>query len=158
MQKPDFGKEAVPHDDATDDDTALNPSPVDSSSSQFGTGPGLRAQSPGARHESLDRSTARPVKPVNAIGSTQGQKDRSPSWDELRGSLQVLKDNSKSFPPLGSAIESLLLCLNGFEIAVRNHQDYEDLAIELTTLSESLKHHMSESSILVSSSTNSAVI
>ncbi|CAE6405732.1 unnamed protein product, partial [Rhizoctonia solani] len=67
-------------------------------------------------------------------------------------------DTSKIFPPLGSAIESLLLCLDGFEIAVRNHQDYEDLAIELTTLSESLKHHMSESSILVSSSTNSAVM
>ncbi|CUA75297.1 Vegetative incompatibility protein HET-E-1 [Podospora anserina] [Rhizoctonia solani] len=59
-------------------------------------------------------------------------------WIGLRSSLQGLGGASGLFPHLASAAGILLECFNGIESAARNQQDYEHLAKELTTTTESL--------------------
>ncbi|CUA74670.1 hypothetical protein RSOLAG22IIIB_11392 [Rhizoctonia solani] len=59
-------------------------------------------------------------------------------WMGLRSSLQGLGGVSGLFPHLASAAGILLECFNGIESAARNQQDYEHLAKELTTMTESL--------------------
>ncbi|EUC60384.1 vegetative incompatibility protein HET-E-1 [Rhizoctonia solani AG-3 Rhs1AP] len=81
------------------------------------------------------------------------------AWNELRRSLRVLKESSNLFARLPSAIESLLSCLDGFEVAVQSRQDFEDLATELTLLSESMKQYTGEpSSRLTSGATTRVAI
>ncbi|KDN34839.1 hypothetical protein RSAG8_12109, partial [Rhizoctonia solani AG-8 WAC10335] len=87
----------------------------------------------------------------------QGQRRWNVAWSGLRGSLRLLKDSSGVFPHLSSAIESLLSCLDGVEVAMQNRQDFEDLATELTTLSEALGQHMSGTSSMLRSSSTSSV-
>ncbi|CAE6421796.1 unnamed protein product [Rhizoctonia solani] len=107
---------------------------------------------------SPETSEPQPAPPVNT-SLDRGQKSWNAAWSGLRGSLRFLKDSSSAFPQLHSAVESLLSCLNGLEVAVQNRQDFEDLATELTTLSESLKQHTSGSgSIFISGSTASVAM
>ncbi|KAH7316395.1 hypothetical protein B0J17DRAFT_686936 [Rhizoctonia solani] len=93
------------------------------------------------------------------IPPNHGQKRRNVAWDGLRRSLRLLSDSSSVFPQLSSAIEPLLACLEGLELATQNRQDFEELANELSISSESLKQHIDEpSSILLSSSTISVAL
>ncbi|CAE6536417.1 unnamed protein product [Rhizoctonia solani] len=80
------------------------------------------------------------------------------TWDGLRESLRALKNTSIIFPPLSSATESLLSCLDGLEVVSRKREDFEDLAGELTTLSNSLNQYMVGSSTRMSDSVASAAI
>ncbi|CAE6477232.1 unnamed protein product [Rhizoctonia solani] len=103
-------------------------------------------------------SEPEPVLPTTILPD-QGRGSRNPAWNGLRRSLRFLKDSSSLFPQLSLAIESLLSCLDGLEVAVQNRQEFEDLATELTTLSESLRQHMrGSSSMLMSGSTASVAM
>ncbi|KAF8755287.1 universal ribosomal protein uL22 family [Rhizoctonia solani] len=89
----------------------------------------------------------------------RGSKIRSVAWDRLRGSLQILKNTTSIFPQLSSAISSLLSCLDEFEAAARSRQDFEDLATELATLSDTLNQYIhGPSSIFMSGSVKSISI
>ncbi|CAE6477530.1 unnamed protein product [Rhizoctonia solani] len=63
-------------------------------------------------------------------------------WAGLKSSLQGLRDHSGVFPGLSMVAGILLECFDGIETAARNQEDYEDLARELTTLSESLAEYV----------------
>ncbi|KAF8746895.1 WD40 repeat-like protein, partial [Rhizoctonia solani] len=78
--------------------------------------------------------TASPIK--TAMNS--GPKDRSTVWDGLRGALRAFKDTSSIFPPLFSAVESLIECIDELETAAQNRGDLEEIAMELTALGKSL--------------------
>ncbi|CAE7063098.1 unnamed protein product [Rhizoctonia solani] len=133
---------------------AVSPSlaPVDSCSGPLDTvsdittgklnGASPRLLSLGPEHALCSGILPESAAPRNTIMLVPGQKIRNAVWDQLRVSLQFLRNISTRFPQFDSAIESLLSCLDGFEGAVRNRQDYEDLATELTVLSESLGQHI----------------
>ncbi|CAE6533922.1 unnamed protein product [Rhizoctonia solani] len=95
-----------------------------------------------------------PVPPAS-IPEAQVQKSQNAAWDGLRGSLRLLRDSPVVFPSLSSAADSLLSCLDELEVNMQNRQDFEDLAIELSTLVQSLKPYtdVGSASILVSNST-----
>ncbi|KAJ1299423.1 hypothetical protein OPQ81_012032 [Rhizoctonia solani] len=82
------------------------------------------------------------------------RSSRNIAWNRLRESLQFLSDSSK-FAPLSSCMDSLLSCLDGLEVTLYNRSDYENLAIELATLTQSLKPYTETraASILSSKST-----
>ncbi|CAE6524374.1 unnamed protein product [Rhizoctonia solani] len=102
--------------------------------------------------------TSKAQLPINAPPD-RIQRSRNSAWSSLRGSLGFLKNSSSVFPQLSSALESLLSCLDGLEVAVQHRQDFEDLATELALLSESLTQHMNESSsIPISGSTASVAL
>ncbi|KAB5589985.1 hypothetical protein CTheo_6572 [Ceratobasidium theobromae] len=66
-------------------------------------------------------------------------------WVNLRDALQALHDGASIFPPLQMSVGALISCLNVFKTASKNHQEYEDIASELKTLSQSLTRHIRES-------------
>ncbi|KAB5591052.1 hypothetical protein CTheo_5518 [Ceratobasidium theobromae] len=70
---------------------------------------------------------------------------RNPTWTGLGSALRTLHDAARLFPPLQSAIEGLISCIDTWELAVKNRESYEDLARELTALTKSLTQHMGES-------------
>ncbi|CEL56820.1 Vegetative incompatibility protein HET-E-1 OS=Podospora anserina GN=HET-E1 PE=4 SV=1 [Rhizoctonia solani AG-1 IB] len=76
--------------------------------------------------------------------STQWKRSQNAAWGGLQVALELLRD---AFPPFSSVVSSVLSCLDGLEVVVKTRQDYEDLAIELTTLVKSLKELMDESSL-----------
>ncbi|CAE7069330.1 unnamed protein product [Rhizoctonia solani] len=117
----------------------------------------------------LDDAYARPdpadLSPEPALltnapsNQSQVQRSMNVAWDGLGGSLRFLKDSPSVFPQLSSAVASLLSCLDGLEAAVQYRQDFENLATELTALSESLKEHKDVSlSMLASGSTTSVAM
>ncbi|KAG8733014.1 hypothetical protein FRC11_009288 [Ceratobasidium sp. 423] len=123
------------------------------------TAPGLRLPPPKPAHGSPSGSVSGPATSVSTVALTRDQKNRNVAWNGLRGSLQTLRDMPEIFPPLGSAVEALLSCLDGLEVAVRDRPDYEELATELTALSESLKQHLNGlSSVLLSDSATSVAM
>ncbi|CAE6483314.1 unnamed protein product [Rhizoctonia solani] len=63
-------------------------------------------------------------------------------WGRLKASLQGLRDITGVFPHLSLAVGILLECFDELETAARSQRDYEDLAKELTTLSESLTQYI----------------
>ncbi|CAE6393348.1 unnamed protein product, partial [Rhizoctonia solani] len=112
------------------------------------------ASNPGLSSPEPEHTSETAVIPANTVALTSHERHRNVAWNGPRKSLQVLK----VFPPLGSAIESLLSCLDGLEVAVQNRHDFEDLAAELTVLSDSLKQHIGgSSSALLSDSVTSTV-
>ncbi|CAE6484477.1 unnamed protein product [Rhizoctonia solani] len=161
-------EEVISRGGTTTDDISLNPTPAEARSTASSmpmtaehteTAPDLRLLSLKPEHLSPIGNASRPATPVSTVALARNQKNRNIAWNGLWGSLQILRNMSRIFPPLGSAIESLLLCLDGLEIAVQNRQDYEDLATELTTLSESLKQHVNgSSSVLLSDSATSVAM
>ncbi|CAE6352705.1 unnamed protein product [Rhizoctonia solani] len=87
------------------------------------------------------------------------KRSRNVVWDGLHESLEMLKSKTKQYPALSSAIKHLLSCLDEFQEITRNRTDYEDLAVELTGLSNSLQQHMNGTSLSwISDSVISAVI
>ncbi|GAB1526880.1 hypothetical protein RhiTH_010053 [Rhizoctonia solani] len=60
-----------------------------------------------------------------------GTETTSTGWEGLRSTLRVLHSAIETFPPLQSAIGSLVGCLGLFETAFKNQQSQDDLAAEL---------------------------
>ncbi|CEL58508.1 hypothetical protein RSOLAG1IB_08599 [Rhizoctonia solani AG-1 IB] len=69
-------------------------------------------------------------------------KTQNAVWDRLRGSLHTLKNNSNILPQLSSAVGILLTCLDDFEGAAQHRQEFENLAAELTELSNTLNQYV----------------
>ncbi|KAB5588941.1 hypothetical protein CTheo_7619 [Ceratobasidium theobromae] len=65
-------------------------------------------------------------------------------WAGLRSAFEELRKVASPFPPLESAIGSLIPCLGLLEAAARNSKEYEDIATELKDLGESLTLHLKE--------------
>ncbi|CUA68674.1 hypothetical protein RSOLAG22IIIB_13798 [Rhizoctonia solani] len=107
-----------------------------------------------------DRSTETIFGLATQTNITPIQKhSRNALWDALYESLGILKAKSKQFSPLSDAIESLILCLGEFEETTRNVIEYEDLAVKLTSSSNSLHQTIDGSSwTWISDSATSAAI
>ncbi|KDN39375.1 hypothetical protein RSAG8_08892, partial [Rhizoctonia solani AG-8 WAC10335] len=82
--------------------------------------------------------------PVDMPTVAETNKVTNVAWVGLLASLKALEDASGVFGPLASAAGVLLECFDAIETAARSQQDYEDLATELATLSESLTQHFKE--------------
>ncbi|KAB5593584.1 hypothetical protein CTheo_2973 [Ceratobasidium theobromae] len=67
-------------------------------------------------------------------------------WSGLRNAFEELRKVARPFPPLESAIGSLISCLSLLEVRAKHRQEYEEIALELKSLSEALTEHMKESS------------
>ncbi|CAE6448323.1 unnamed protein product [Rhizoctonia solani] len=91
--------------------------------------------------------------------STRGQGNQNVAWKGLRESLQILGTTSSMFPPLSSAVGSLISCLDGFEASLQTRQEFRDLAIELATMIQSLQQYMIRSpSVFMSNSTTNVIM
>ncbi|KAB5587994.1 hypothetical protein CTheo_8562 [Ceratobasidium theobromae] len=90
--------------------------------------------------ESLKRINPFPILVVSAPDQA-----RSSAWTKLGGALETLYDAAQLFPPLQLSIGALMSCLDTWELAMRNREGYENLAQELTRLSQSLSRHIGES-------------
>ncbi|CCO32148.1 Vegetative incompatibility protein HET-E-1 [Rhizoctonia solani AG-1 IB] len=69
---------------------------------------------------------------------------QSASWSRLTRSLRSLENNLELFPPLKSAIGTVLGCLDIVQAAASNLEDYELLADELQSIADILNQHASE--------------
>ncbi|KAB5589986.1 hypothetical protein CTheo_6573 [Ceratobasidium theobromae] len=67
------------------------------------------------------------------------------TWNGLRRSLEAFHEGARMFPPLQSAVGAFISCIDILEATAKNRQEYEDIASELKTLSQSLIRHMKES-------------
>ncbi|KAB5589679.1 hypothetical protein CTheo_6880 [Ceratobasidium theobromae] len=76
---------------------------------------------------------------------TSSGQAKSLAWAGFGSALRGLHETSQLFPPLQTAIGALISCLDTWELAMENREGYEDLARELTTLSNSLTQHIGES-------------
>ncbi|KAB5593569.1 hypothetical protein CTheo_2958 [Ceratobasidium theobromae] len=77
--------------------------------------------------------------------SNLNARSENAQWSSLQTALQALHISAGVFPPLQSAVGALISCLDVLEAASKNHQEYEDIATELKTLSQSLTRHIKES-------------
>lgn len=94
--------------------------------------------------------------------SNLNARSENAQWSSLQTALQALHISAGVFPPLQSAVGALISCLDVLEVsskhpecivlhilyvqaASKNHQEYEDIATELKTLSQSLTRHIKES-------------
>ncbi|KAH7335857.1 WD40-repeat-containing domain protein [Rhizoctonia solani] len=69
---------------------------------------------------------------------------KNTGWENLRSTLQVLHGAIELFPPLQSAIGTLVSCLDSFEAACKNRQDDNDLAYELREIAVFLAQHLQD--------------
>ncbi|KAB5588196.1 hypothetical protein CTheo_8363 [Ceratobasidium theobromae] len=65
-------------------------------------------------------------------------------WTGLRSAFEDLRKAARPFPPLESAIGSLIPCLTLLETAAKIKKEYENIASELKNLGESLTEHIRE--------------
>ncbi|CAE6429078.1 unnamed protein product [Rhizoctonia solani] len=65
-------------------------------------------------------------------------------WEGLRCGLQVLQGVVELFPPLRSAIGTLISCLDLFETACKNHHGYSELGFELQGIAAFLAQHLQD--------------
>ncbi|KAH7332908.1 WD40-repeat-containing domain protein [Rhizoctonia solani] len=77
----------------------------------------------------------------NTSPTTVRNKDDM-GWEGLRSTLQVLHGVIELFPPLQSAIGTLVSCLDLFEAVWKNQQEYDDLASELREIAVFLAQHL----------------
>ncbi|KAB5587978.1 hypothetical protein CTheo_8580 [Ceratobasidium theobromae] len=91
-------------------------------------------------------SSSNPTRnPPPEIGNISPGQTGNRVWSGFRAALTGLHEASRLFPPLQTAIGALISCLDTWEIAMKNREGYEDLARELTALSNSLSQHIKES-------------
>ncbi|CAE6474326.1 unnamed protein product [Rhizoctonia solani] len=86
-----------------------------------------------------------PTDPPTVNSESHADKIAHAAWIGLQGSLESLKNTSGVFGPLAAAVGILLDCFDTIETAAKNQQDYEDLATELSALSEALTQHFKAS-------------
>ncbi|KAB5590179.1 hypothetical protein CTheo_6372 [Ceratobasidium theobromae] len=80
--------------------------------------------------------------PSNSRSRSSSPTPKS-TWSWLRTALRVLHQSAGVFPPLQSAVSTLISCLDVLESA-NDAQYFEELASELRTLSEILARYMKE--------------
>ncbi|KAB5587632.1 hypothetical protein CTheo_8929 [Ceratobasidium theobromae] len=86
---------------------------------------------------------AEPSPPESPTGSPDLM--RSPAWAGLRTTLRSLHKCAVVFPPLQSAIGSVISSIGVMDMALDHPDDYEDLVSELKTLSEFLIRYLQKS-------------
>ncbi|KAG9125507.1 hypothetical protein FRC07_007309 [Ceratobasidium sp. 392] len=99
-----------------------------------------KAPEPGQTSNSSDPSVTRPateVNPVKAIGNI--------TWAGLGNSLQILVQSSGLFPPLRAVAGDLLETLDVFQAAAKSREDYNELALELSTVINDVANYLAES-------------
>ncbi|KAB5588516.1 hypothetical protein CTheo_8040 [Ceratobasidium theobromae] len=79
-----------------------------------------------------------------SIGPKHETSPRGTIWTGLGSAFEELRKVAKPFPPLESAIGSLIPCLGLLETAARNRKEYENVASELRDLGESLSQHIKD--------------
>ncbi|CAE6463288.1 unnamed protein product [Rhizoctonia solani] len=98
------------------------------------------ALSPGPLHSTL------PIRPEPHATLTDSSNSMRNSngigWEGLRSTLEVLHGAIELFPPLQSAVGTLVSCLGLFETAHNNRQEYDELASELQEIAASLMRHL----------------
>ncbi|KAB5589983.1 hypothetical protein CTheo_6570 [Ceratobasidium theobromae] len=67
------------------------------------------------------------------------------TWGGLQVALEALHRGASMFPPIQQAVDALISCLDVLEMVSKNRREYEDIALELKTLSQSLAQHMNDS-------------
>ncbi|KAB5588995.1 hypothetical protein CTheo_7566 [Ceratobasidium theobromae] len=92
-------------------------------------------------HPDSQLSTARPE---NETETSPMSTSTNTMWTGLRSTFKDLRKVARPFPPLESAISSLIPCLGLLETAARNGKEYENIASELKNLGESLTQHIKE--------------
>ncbi|KAB5588517.1 hypothetical protein CTheo_8041 [Ceratobasidium theobromae] len=109
---------------------------------------GLLAPPPDAQtaqsHHSHPDSQLSTGRPENETETTPMSTRTNTMWAGLRSAFEDLRKVARPFPPLESAISSLIPCLGLLEAAARNGKEYENIASELKNLGESLTQHMKE--------------
>ncbi|KAB5591834.1 Vegetative incompatibility protein HET-E-1 [Ceratobasidium theobromae] len=71
----------------------------------------------------------------------------NPTWAGLRTTLQSLHRCTVVFPPLQSAIGSVISSIDVMEIALKHRDDSEELVSELKTMSQTLTTQLQQSSL-----------
>ncbi|KAJ1300492.1 hypothetical protein OPQ81_005306 [Rhizoctonia solani] len=78
------------------------------------------------------------------VSSAQTQNMTDMGWESLRSMLQILHGAIELFPPLQSAVGTLVSCLDFFEVACKNRQEYDELASELGEIAAFLAQHLQD--------------
>ncbi|CAE6478237.1 unnamed protein product [Rhizoctonia solani] len=137
----------LPIDDSETDSTAVPPSSPYLLSSASGhessSIPSKVHKSEPALSTSLQTSSSLPLE--HQTTSTAMRNQNSAGWESLRSALHVLQGVIESFPPLQAAVGTLVSCLDLFEIACKNRQDYYELGSELRDIAIFLAQHLQDS-------------
>lgn len=70
---------------------------------------------------------------------------KNKAWKGLESALRALHISAEAIPPLQSAVDGLVSCLDIVEAATRHRRDYEELASSLESVAELLKTHLQDS-------------
>ncbi|KAB5589390.1 vegetative incompatibility protein HET-E-1 [Ceratobasidium theobromae] len=93
------------------------------------------------KFDELFRSST-PATSRSALSTSDLATQSNLAWTGLRTRLQSLHKYAVIFPPLQSAIISVIRSIDVVEMALEHPNDYEDLALRLETLGESLIWHL----------------
>ncbi|CAE6511856.1 unnamed protein product, partial [Rhizoctonia solani] len=106
--------------------------------------PGLYIAYPRSITSSTTTNQVQPL-PGATPGPLPGAKGpkKGTAWTGLETALRGLRVSSSSFPPLQSAVSTLTACLEMFEQASAHREEFEILAVELETVVNFLKQHLS---------------
>ncbi|CAE6448914.1 unnamed protein product, partial [Rhizoctonia solani] len=115
----------------------------DNQSHQISSEPSPRSGTP----QGGDIPTTAELTPAIALendsnDTTSNTNSTSAAWAGLEQALLVLRIATKTCPTLRLAIDDLVSCLPLFEMAARNHKDYEDLATSLKLMAGLLTQHL----------------
>ncbi|KAF8965982.1 hypothetical protein BDZ97DRAFT_743750 [Flammula alnicola] len=70
--------------------------------------------------------------------SVKLKKAWSVAWNGLETALRLLEKSASACPPLQSVVGGLVACLNLTQAVAGNHEEYEKLAMELTSMANTL--------------------
>ena len=164
-----FSRSTLPIDDSATDPASIPPSSpylVDSFSGHgLSTGPPKVHQSEPTLSTSLPaHSLLQPEPPETSLYTRSSEllDKNNRGWEGLRSGLQILQDAIEVFPPLQSAIATLISCLELFEVgfgspdlracgltldtqtACNNRQGYGELGSELQGIAIFLAQHLQD--------------
>ncbi|KAB5591833.1 Vegetative incompatibility protein HET-E-1 [Ceratobasidium theobromae] len=129
-----------------------SPSPAAPSRARLSTNDSTNAQAPTSLPNLLSPPTSAQVLPASTTStptpsappSPSPELASSPAWAGLRTTLQSLH-KCAVFPPLKSAISSVIAGIDVIETALKHRDDYEDLASELKMIGEILISQLQQS-------------
>ncbi|KAB5591832.1 vegetative incompatibility protein HET-E-1 [Ceratobasidium theobromae] len=105
--------------------------------------------SPPTQGQGLPVSTTPTPPPAGPLASASSlpnpDSTSNPGWNGLRTTLRSLHKCAGVFPPLQSAISSVIKSIEVMEMALKQRDDYEDLAADLKTLGDILVCQLQES-------------
>ncbi|KAJ1304056.1 hypothetical protein OPQ81_008464 [Rhizoctonia solani] len=142
----------LPIDEPENDPVAIHPRSPYRTSSASGHGPSSIPRTAYQSEPALSTSppgsssSVPPLPPIGLLNSPPSavQNDNEMGWESLRSTLQVLSGVIELFPPLQSAIGTLVSCLDLFEAAHRNRQEYNELAFELQEIAIFLMQYLQD--------------